>query len=253
MKLLRPFLTVLLSSALLVVIARADAAKTIAKARAAVGSESVLNALQSVHYTGTLETTSTDAAGIEKPVKVAIEIIFQRPYRQRIIATSAEKIEITALNDYEGWQREQDPGDTALWRMTLLSKDQIKRLRANTWENLAFFRGIDRRGGRVDDLGTVQQDGQACTKLAFIHADDIIFYRYFDQASGRLLLTETENGIRIREEGDLMAGGLRFPRKMITSNRVDGAKDRVISITFDKVTVNETFADSLFEIPAMSR
>ena len=234
--------------------ARADDVNAvIAKARAAVGSEAAVTALKSVHYAGTLETMALNEKGESKEVKVAIEIIFQKPYQQRIVATSDDKIEITALDDYEGWQREQDPKDSARWRMTLLGKDQIKRLRANTWENLAFYRGIARSGGRVEDLGVMTVDGKVCRKLSFIHDDGIVFLRSFEQNSGRLILTETESGVQIREQDEIVAGRLKFPRKIITATRLGDGKLQTVTITFDKITVNETFADSLFEVPPMSR
>jgi outer membrane lipoprotein-sorting protein len=237
----------------LAVRAASDADRVIARARAGVGSEADLAALKSLHYTGTLSTSVTDAKGVATPIKVGIEIIFQAPYRQRIVATSDKKIEITALDDYEGWQREQDPADSSRWRMTLLATEQIKRLRANTWENLSFFKDIEERRGHVEDLGTAEVDGKACRKLAFDHGDGIVFTRYFDTDTGRLVLTETENGISIREEGEVIAGGLRFPRKIISTNKLKDGSDRVVTITFDKITVNETFADSLFAVPAMGR
>lgn len=231
----------------------ADADQVIARARATVGSESALKALQSLHYTGTLTTTATDEKGAARPVKVAIEIIFQRPYRQRIVATSENKIEITALDDYEGWQREQDPSDSSRWRMTLLTNDQIKRLRANTWENLSFFNGLEQRRGVVKDLGKATVDGKSCRKLAFEHGDGIVFTRYFDDATGRLVLTETENGITIREQDETVVDGIRFPRKIISTSKLADGTERTVSIEFDKITVNETFADSLFAVPAMTR
>jgi outer membrane lipoprotein-sorting protein len=231
----------------------ADVDQVIARARAGVGSESTLAALQSLHYTGTLTTTATDDKGATRPVKVAIEIIFQRPYRQRIVATSESKIEITALDDYEGWQREQDPADSTRWRMTLLTNDQIKRLRANTWENLSFFRGIEQRRGHVEDRGKATVDGKSCRKLVFDHDDGILFIRYFDEATGRLALTETENGITIREEDETMVSGIRFPRKIISTSKLADGSERAVTIVFDKITVNEAFADSLFEVPAMTR
>jgi hypothetical protein len=233
--------------------AAASVDEVIARARATVASEAALKSLESLHYTGTLTTTATDEKGGVRDVKVAIEIIFQRPYHQRIVATSENKIEITALDDFEGWQREQDPADTHRWRMTLLSGEQIKRLRANTWENLSFFSGIEQRRGTVKDLGTVTLDGQSCRKLAFDHGDGIMFTRYFDDASGRLLLTETENGIRIREEAEMMVAGIRFPRKIISTSKLANGSERIVTITFDQVIVNEPLADSLFAVPAMTR
>jgi outer membrane lipoprotein-sorting protein len=227
--------------------------QVIARARAHVGGEAALKALESLHYTGSLTTIATNDKDEPVEVKVAIEIIFQRPYRQRIVATSENKIEITALDDYEGWQREQDPTDSNRWRMTLLSGEQIKRLRANTWENLSFFHGIEQRRGTVNDLGSTTLDGKSCRKLAFDHGDGIVFTRYFEDATGRLLLTETENGIRIREEAEMVVDGIRFPRKIISTSKLPDGSERTVSITFDKIIVNEPLADSLFTIPAMTR
>lgn len=227
--------------------------KVISRARATVGTEDALTALRSIHYTGTLTTTALDEKGVSTPVKVALEIIFQHPYRQRIVASSDNKIEITALDDFEAWQREQDPADPTRWRMTLLSPDQIKRLRANTWENLSFFRGVEARRGHVEDLGKAAVEGKPARKLTFQHGDGIFFTRYFDEASGRLVLTETENDVSIREEGELVVSGIRFPKKIISTSKLPEGGERVVTIVFDKITVNETFADSLFAVPAMTR
>jgi len=219
----------------------ADVEATIAKARRYVGPESVLEQVRSVHFVGTLTTDNNQ--------KVSIEIIFQKPYRQRIVTTSAEKSEITALDDYEGWQRIEDLKDRSRWRMKLLTKDQVTRLRANTWENLAFFRGLETRGGRVEALGDVILDGRLVHKLSFIHSTGSVFTRYFDVESGKLVLTETEQGGRIREEGEILVDGLRFPRKIITTSVGDGGRERSVSILFDRVAVNENFAATDFAVP----
>jgi hypothetical protein len=226
---------------------RAAEPPIIAKARAYIGAESALNAVRSIHYTGTL--TTTDATG--KEVRAALEIIFQKPAQQRITATSDKTIETTALDDYDGWQRVQEKADATKWRETLLGADQIRRLRANTWENLAFFRGIERAGGRCEDQGPATIDGVACEKLAFIHAPNIIFYRFFDQATGRLVYTETEGGGAIREKGELTIAGIRFPKSIITTTK-DPKGSQVVTVTFDKIAVNESFAAGLFRVPALS-
>lgn len=246
-------ITFCLLSAFTVHAASPEIEQVITRARDAVGGDAALSKIESLHYTGTLTTTATDAKGATTPVKVGIEIIFQRPYRQRIVATSENKIEITALDDYEGWQREQDPTDPTRWQMTLLTPDQIKRLRANTWENLSFFRGIEQRRGTIADHGKVTADGKTARKLSFDHGDGIVFTRYFDDASGRLILTETENSVRIREEGELAINGIKFPQKIISSSTLSDGSERIVTIVFDKITMNETFADSLFAVPSMTR
>jgi outer membrane lipoprotein-sorting protein len=222
----------------------------IAKARAFIGSEAALNNLKSVHYSGTL--VMADSADPSKQTRAKMEIIFQKPEQQRIMATSDKTVEVTALDGYDAWQRVQEIGDASKWRQTLLNVDQIKRLRANTWENLAYYRGIDKVGGRLEEQGSQTIDGIACQKIAFIHSPNIIFYRYFDSATGRLVLTETETGNTIREQGEMVVNGIRFPRSIITTTKTKGGEQSV-TISFEKVTLNETFPPTTFKVPGLGR
>ena len=136
---------------------RAAELPIIAKARAYLGTESALEAVRSIHYVGTLVTS--DPADPSKQTRVAIEIILQKPFQQRVTITSDKTIETTALDGYDGWTRITAINDASKWRQTLLNVDGIKRLRANTWENVAFFRGIENKGGRVEDQGPATIDG----------------------------------------------------------------------------------------------
>jgi outer membrane lipoprotein-sorting protein len=221
----------------------------LAKARAYLGSEAALNNLKSVHYTGML--VMNDPADPKKQTRAAMEIIFQRPEQQRIVAKAEKITEVTALDGYDGWQRVQENNDTNKWKQTLLGTDQIKRLRANTWENLAFFRGIEKIGGQLEDQGPKTIDGVACQKIAFIHAPNIIFYRYFDVATGRLLLTETEAGGTIREQGEVVISGIKFPKTLVTTTKNAKGETQTVTIDFDKVTVNETFPSTMFSVPGL--
>ena len=222
----------------------------IAKARAYVGSEAALDAVKSIHYVGSLITT--DPTDARKLTYVTVDIMIQSPYRQRISNSSDKSIEVTGLDNYDGWHRVQDPKDATHWRLVVLGKDQIKRLRANTWENLAFYRGLEREGGRVLDQGAATVDGVACRKVAFVHDDSIVFFRYFDETTGRLVLTETERGVAIRELGEIQANGVRFPKSIITTAKAADGKPQSVTVTFDKVTVNDSFPAGTFAIPAFS-
>lgn len=241
-----------LAAAALLSVASAGAAEPaiIARARAFVGSEQALSDVKSVHYVGTLVTA--DPAEPSKQTRAAIEIVFQKPEQQRIMATSDKMIEVTALDGYEGWQRVQDPADAKKWRQVLLGTEQIKRLRANTWENLSYFRGIERVGGRMEDQGAATIDGITCRKIAFIHGPNIVFYRYFDVGTGRLVFTETEAGGTIREQGEMIIQGIRFPRTIVTSTKNSKGQMVTVTINFEKVTVNEVFPASHFAVPALS-
>jgi hypothetical protein len=259
------FFTATLFAALLVRGASADTDAIIAKARAYLGPDATLDAITSIHYVGTRtgEKIVKDKEG--KPVKdkdgkettrsfkETVDIIFQKPYYQRVVLASNIATEITALDDYEAWDRMQDATDATRWRLTLLEKDQVTSQRANTWENLAFYRGIERRGGHVEDLGSHFIDGHTCEKLAFVHEPGLIFYRYFDTATGQLILTETENGNLTREQGEMMVNGVRFPKSLVsvTKDPVTGRENTNV-ITLEKITVNEYFPESLFAVPMVA-
>lgn len=218
----------------------------IAKARAYLGTEDALNRVQSIHYVGTLVSADATDKGTSQ-----VEIFYQAPYQQRIEATSAKGTEITALDGYDGWQHAQAGNDPAKQRTTLLGPAQVKRLRANAWENLAFFRGIERAGGEVIDHGDATIQGVACRKVVFVHAKDIAFTRYFEKATGRLVLTETETGGTIREEGEIFANGIRFPKAITTDSKIPGGDSQKFTITFSSVTVNEKIPDSKFVAPIL--
>jgi len=235
--------------------ARAQTAEeVIAKARAYLGDEAALQAIRSVHFTGAIETVQAAPEG-SKAVTAAIEIVFQKPYRQRITRTSPTAVQITALDDYDGWQRVQDVKDVNNWQLSLLQPDVVKNLRANTWENLNFFKGIEQRGGSVQVMGPATVKGVATTKVAFIHDPKIIYYRYFDAKSGRLVLTETNLGDQIMEEGEIMVNGLRFPQKVTSVGKAKNADGKIVEvpvvITFDKITLNENFPDEFFSVPPL--
>jgi len=248
-----PFLRLLAAGAValaFVVPGRAAEPIILNKARAYVGSDAALDGLKSLHYTGTI--VSTDPADPTKQTRSAMEMIFQKPDQQRIMATSDKLIEVTALDGYDGWQRLQDPADPTKWRQSLLGSDQIKRLRAQAWENLAFYRGIERVGGRVEDQGPTSMDGVACQKVAFIHGPGIVFIRYFDVATGRLVFTELEGGGTVKEQGEIMAGGIRFPKSVIQTSKNAAGQIFTLTLTFEKILVNEVLSPKLFAVPGLS-
>lgn len=246
-------LTVILAVALpvsLVATAMGAEPPIVAKARAYLGPEAALNGVKSVHYVGSM--LAPNAADPAKPIPVAIDIIIQAPYRQRLMRSTPSVVDTTALDGYDCWNRMQEQKNPTKWRLQLLGPDQIRRQRATVWENLAFYRGLEQVGGKVLDQGAVTVEGVACRKLAFVHAENIIFYRYFDETSGRLVLTETESGSSIRELGEIMVNGLRFPRVIVNTLKGADGKEQTITITFDQITVNESFPASIFAVPSFA-
>jgi hypothetical protein len=221
----------------------------IAKARAYVGSDAPLNGVRSIHYVGTV--TTSDTSNPPKQTRAKLDMIFQKPDQQRISATNEQTIETTALNGYDCWTRIQSVADRTKWQQTLLGSEQLKRLRAQAWEYLYFYRGIEKIGGRAEDQGKVQIDGITCEKVAFIHPSNIIFYRFFDVASGRLVYSETDLGMATREQGENIVNGIRFPKTVTTVTKLPSGQSQTVTLTFDKITVNENFPDSTFAMPSL--
>lgn len=223
----------------------------IGKARSFLGTEAALTGVKSVRYSGTVVTTFSNEPA--KPLREAVEIIVQKPDQQRVTATSDKSIEINGLDGYEGWQRVQDAANPKNWRQVVFKPDVLKRIRAQARENLMFFGGLERMGGRYEDGGSVTIDGVACQKIGFVHAPGIVFQRIFDAATGRLVQTETDDGTITRESGEIVTNGVRFPKSMTITSKLPDGRTKVTVITFDSITVNENFPARLFAVPTTER
>ncbi len=216
-----------------------EVAAVIAKARAYLGSDEALDRIKAVRYIGTLE--GTDATG--KVLKGKLDVTFQSPNRMLQVMAFADRIETTGLDDFTSWFLEQKSANPAQYRFAARGLDAVTHARASVWENLAYYKGIESVGGRVEDAGTVTVDGKPAHKLIFRHGEKISFARWFAPATGQLLLTETEDGTAIREEGEMPVAGVRFPKKTINTPKSGSGS---LVIIFDKVIINEPLSEKSF-------
>lgn len=227
------------------------AEEIIAKARAYFGGEAALSAIQSIHFVGSLETEEG-----AKREKFSLEIRVQKPCQQLIVTTGPDLVDITGLNEYDGWHRLQTGPAPGRLQLSLYSPAQIKRLRATTWENLYFFKDIERFGGHVRVVGPATVGDQPAVKVAFIHDPGVVFYHFFDPVTGKQLMSETDQGGSIRNEGEVMVNGVRFPQRVVQLTKGLDAQgnpvERKLVMNFDKITCNEKFPDSDFDIPILS-
>jgi hypothetical protein len=216
-------------------------------ARAYLGPDSTLDGIQSIHFVGTLDRVDPDHAAAG-PLHTTLDMVFSKPWQQRQVVRASKVNETTVLDDYDGWDRLQDNTDPTKFRLRWLSAPEIKSLRANTWENLHFFRGIE-DGGSVEDKGPTMTDGVACERVDFIHGPGDVFERYFDRDTGRLVLS-IRNGETIRESGEIRVDGVRFPKTIVSVIKTASGKDLVSTVTFDRIELNEPLARDLFAAPA---
>ena len=218
--------------------ATGQAEQMIEKARAFLGGDAALDAVKSLQFSGSI------IEGTEK--RGTIVITLQKSFQQRIERTVGDEREITALDGYDAWSRRENLKDPSDWRLQMIEADDIRRLQANNAENLNFFRGAERYGGSVEYTGSKAVDGIDCARLVFKHTPEIEFVRYFDKATGRLVMTETERGGEIREHGEQFVDGIRFPTSL--ESTLDG---KTVTITFEKVVVNAAYPESMFEFPSV--
>ena len=224
----------------------------LAKARARLGGDRALDRITSIHYSGTIE--QMEDAPDAKPAVSSIDILFQKPAQHRLTVSSDKSVDVTALDGYSAWRRTQEPDGLKRVRLMALDKEQLKRLRANTWENLYFYRGIAEHGGEIVDRGPVEVDGLKCHKIAFNYGPGIEFVRIFEIETGRLVLTETLPVGTIREEGEMIVEGVRFPKKLVAAATTPSTgKKRVVTINFDRIVLNEAIPASSFEQPMPGR
>lgn len=237
---------------------RAQGPAIIDKARSYIGPEDALQAVQSFHYIGKMVNVS--AKDPTHPVTAQIEIFVKRPDELRITIASDTTVETDGLSDYEGWHRHEVKNDPSAWSQVVLGPNSVRQMRANCWQNLAFYKPMDSDDPVIKDAGPDTVDGVACEKVLFEHDGGIAYMRYFDKESGKLLLTNagasTPNGFlagnELRQDGDYETFGLRLPKVLTTILKDDkGAVDHTVTITFESITVNEPIPDSIFSEPPM--
>jgi hypothetical protein len=217
-------------------------------ARAFLGPDSTLDGINSIHFVGSLVREDPDHPQ-GGTLHASLDMVFAKPWQQRQVVRASKITETTVLDGYDAWDRLQDNADASKFRMRWLSAGEIKSLRANTWENLSFFRGLE-EGASIDDKGPATTDGIVCERVDFIHGPDNVFERYFDRDTGRLVMS-VRGGETIRESGEIMVDGVRFPKTIVSVIKTASGKDLVSTVTFESIVLNEPLSRDLFAAPSM--
>lgn len=211
------------------------------KARAQLGPEKALEAVESIRYAGEVLSPSGE--------KIAdLELIFDAPNRQLLRERRGDTVQQTAVNGYEGYIMTDDGTGEPI--IAVLRPGQVKRLMANAIENLNFFDGPNKmRKASIIDEGETVHNGKPARKVRFEYPLGLNYIRYFDPETGMLLATESRDGMNdltLIEVESLQSGGIKFPRKVDTYN-ADGSLVR--SVVFSEVVVNGPVEAGVFDFP----
>ncbi len=214
----------------------------IAKARDYLGGDTQLRAVETIQFQGTFTTHEGDGKG-------EILIYLKKPFKQRLDVIRAHDgiVETTAINDIDGWGRRANEKDAEDWTIRILSMGELKRMRANTFDNLNFYSGIEQLGGSIINKGIVNKEGKEAYLLHFKYDKTIHYKRYFDVNTGKLLGTINDKGIEIKDIDEIIVDGIRFPREQI---RIEDGKKKD-TLTFTKIVINAPLDDKIFELPSL--
>lgn len=227
--------------------ARAEPA-VVGLARAYLGPDSTLDAIASIHFVGSLERLDSEHAD-KGPIRGRIDLVFVKPFRQRQVLRWEKGTETTVLDGYDAWDYRQDSADPSKHALTWMSVGDIRALRASTWENLYFFRGLKGEDA-VEDKGPANVGETVCERVDFTHGPGIVFERYFDRDTGRLVKTVT-GPETIRESGEIRVDGIRFPKTVVSTRKSATGFDLTSTVTFETIVINEPQGPDVFAAPSL--
>lgn len=224
--------------------------QVIERARAYLGKEKALKAVNTLQYSGRVIDGEGNQTG-------TISLEFKRPYLQRLELDSEAGIETTGVNGYEGWRERIDKENPLRNGVMVLPPTQVQYLIANARENLNFFRGPETTpGGTVKLEGSAEKRGKDTWQVLFEYPGGLTYTRFFDKKTGALIATESGTPNQssdtlptMVENGSMMVAGVKFPKEVQT---YDGDK-LIRSVIFDEIKVNEPIKDSIFDFPEIPK
>jgi len=214
----------------------------IAQARAALGAEDKLLAVQSLKMTGKIFDGKNQVVGV-------IQFLFKKPARQRSdFRSTTQGSVIEASNGLEGWMVTSDkPGDL---KFNIIKPPMETQNIYTAMENLYFYRATELvRGSEIASEGPVTYRNSTCWKVSFHYPDSITYLRYFDKTTGDLRGTVLmPNGAEFVEEGKKTVAGIAFP-SALHNYAPDGTLTQTVQ--FDSIEVNAPIDDRAFEMPSL--
>lgn len=220
--------------------AAVDAEQVIAMARAHIGPEDKLDGVRSLVVVGT-EVPADDGPEVRYTAHL------KRPLHQRVEQDDGQTLTVMAVDPLEGWamrQRHGQPLSSAM--IAPMDAATYAEMRVNTIMNLYFFRGHERFRGSVEYLGEREVDGEPAHVLEYRFGRRGRVARAVHAETGRLLTTEMDGGVLLRERGEQRIAGLRFPTEI--ESYING--ELAGTITLEQIRVNPEIDDAIFAYPS---
>ena len=213
---------------------------TIELARSYLGPDDKLDAIESVHYKGSLLYSTGDLG--------TIEMVYQKPMQHRMVAVIGGRREVSVLDGSEGWTTFERVVDSVPLSIEIFDPIRILIMQASVREAFNFFRKPDTRNGEILYEGKETVNGRDCNVLTYHHGDGIAYQRYIDAETGQVHKTLDSKGVEYLEEGELIVDGLRFPKKLLSTFST-AIGDQSMEFAYSSITLNEKLPDSDFVMP----
>ncbi len=214
--------------------------QTIERARAYLGDSNKLNSITSIHYKGSLLYSSGDLG--------TIEMVYQKPMKQRMVAVIGDRKEVSVLNNSEGWTTFERVVDSVPLSMEIFDPIRILIMQASVREAFGFFRKPNVRNGEITYEGKETVKGHECVVLTYHHGDGIAFRRFIDAETGQVRRTLDSKGVEYIEEGEIMVEGVRFPKKMVSTFST-AIGSQTMEFAYTSIEINKNLPESDFIMP----
>lgn len=217
--------------------------ETIAKARAYLGAEAKLQAVQTLRYSGVIVFGSGDSG--------TVDIVFKKPSSQQINSVVNGMKEVSTLKRTEAWQKVERHDEPGSWTLNLYEVDDILRMQANVRDQFDFMAPPSTRTGKVIFEGEHEIDGVKTRALRYDHGNGRFFLHFVDPATGQVLRSVNDLGMIFMKTGEIVVDGIRFPEKLITRFRTPLGVE-TLEVSYSKITVNEKIDDAIFDMPLLA-
>lgn len=217
--------------------------RIITQARAAIGPENKLLAIDSMLLSGQMFDDKNNQTG-------TFMLLVKKPASQRTEQHLPDQTIFQGSDGVMGWAL--DVNKDGAKRFAVLKGEDEAQNNYETMENLYFYRATERvNGSSVHYEGDEDYRGAKCHKVSFNYPNGISYVRYFDAASGQLRGTVLlPSGNEAVEEGTLTVDGVNFAAVLKNYSK-DGKLLQVLK--FDKVLINPTIDAKTkpFDMPDM--
>lgn len=213
---------------------------TIELARSYLGDSDKLDAIDCIRYKGSLLYSTGDLG--------TIEMVYQKPMRQKMTAIVNTRKEVSVLDGSEGWTTFERVGDSLPLGMEIFDPIRILIMQSAVREAFGFYKNPSVRNGAIFYDGKESVKGRECVILTYEHGDGIAYRRFIDAETGQLRKMLDSKGVEYYEEGEIVVDGIRFPKKMVStfSTALGG---QTMEFAYTSIKLNEKLPDSEFVMP----